>query len=151
MSEVVPGVTLGTPAKKKVSIDVTVWQKGQQLQKKRLRDRIYTRAKLGFYDRGPGPAGYLLPPLTGKKDHDKRFLIAPEYTLRPFLKSSFSRGGLVGPGVGRYLIPGDITHRGRRHPEGRPFGGRYETSKEALRDRDSNNANNASVPKLITN
>ena len=42
-----------------------------------------SRRRLAWYDRGPGPAGYTLPPLLGKKDHAVTHRINPEYTMRP--------------------------------------------------------------------
>jgi len=67
------------------------------------------RPTLSFYERGPGPAGYNLPPLVGKRGHGLTHRINPEYTFG--LLSSISRKD-VGPGAAAYLIPQHLKSSG---------------------------------------
>lgn len=99
--------------KQNPAVEITVWQKGQQLQKKRIRDGVDQPRHLAYYDRGPGAAGFILPTLTGRKGHAPTHLIAPEYTLRPFLHSSFETSGNASPGAAAYQLPGNVTHHGK--------------------------------------
>lgn len=74
-----------------------------------IRTRTVTRGKLSYYERGPGPAGYGLPPLVGRRGHAVTHLINPEYTIRPKFPYILKN---VGPGAGGYLIPYGLKARG---------------------------------------
>jgi len=65
--------------------------------------------QLAFYDRGPGPAGYLLPPLVGRPKHALTHRINPEYTLA---KRLFNNLYLLGPGPA-YGIPYGLKANGK--------------------------------------
>jgi len=63
---------------------------------------------LSFYEKGPGPAGYYLPPLVGRKGHGLTHRINPEYTFGT--KITDLRRDL-GPGPA-YLIPQHLKTNG---------------------------------------
>jgi hypothetical protein len=59
------------------------------------------RPRLAWYDRGPGPAAFLLPTLIGRKNHALTHRINPEYSFG--LKNDLNRNP-VGPGWGKNKI-----------------------------------------------
>ncbi|CAL8073685.1 unnamed protein product [Orchesella dallaii] len=69
------------------------------------------KPKLTFYERGPGPAGYTLPPLVGKPKHGLTHRINPEYSIGLKLNSAFMRRN-IGPGAAAYLIPQHLKANG---------------------------------------
>jgi len=70
------------------------------------------RPKLTFYERGPGPAGYKLPPLLGKKKHAVTHRINPEFTFGLQLPSSFLLSN-IGPGAGAYMLESGVKAKGK--------------------------------------
>lgn len=67
------------------------------------------RPRLAFYDRGPGPAGYSLPPLVGKKDHAVTHWISPAWFIGEKLPSILYN---LGPGPA-YFIPTGLKTNGK--------------------------------------
>jgi len=64
-----------------------------------------------FWDRGPGPAGVMLPPTIGYIDHDKTRKQMPAYSLGLQLPSTLIQKG-NGPGP-IYAIPYGMTAKGQ--------------------------------------
>lgn len=66
---------------------------------------------LTFYEKGPGPLAYKLPPLIGRKEHSVSHRINPEYSFglklpNPIFDSSWT------PGAAAYLIPQHLKSNG---------------------------------------
>ncbi|CAG7819099.1 unnamed protein product [Allacma fusca] len=74
-----------------------------------IKSRKIIRGKLAWFERGPGPAGYGLPPLVGRRGHAVTHLINPEYTIRPKFPYILKN---IGPGPAGYLIPYGLKARG---------------------------------------
>lgn len=70
------------------------------------------KPRLSFYDRGPGPAGYSLPPLIGRKTHSLTHRINPEYSMGLKLGSSFIKNS-IGPGPAEYGIEKGVKSNGK--------------------------------------
>lgn len=76
------------------------------------------RPVLSFYERGPGPAAWMLPPLIGRPRHALTHMINPQYSFRVKLGSIFGDG--FGPGPAAYMIPKGLKANG-------PFLGYFQT------------------------
>jgi hypothetical protein len=68
--------------------------------------------RIAFYDRGPGPAGFMLPPLIGRRLHALTHRINPEYSFGLKCDTAFFVKN-VGPGAGAILIPKGLKSNGK--------------------------------------
>ncbi|XP_064390618.1 ciliary microtubule associated protein 1A-like [Halichondria panicea] len=74
-----------------------------------------TKPKIAAMERGPGPARYCMPGLTGRSGHDVTKKIQPAYTFGKRLGISFFKKDF-GPGPAHFVDP-SVTRSG---PEGTP-------------------------------